>query len=139
MNLFQFLTRLLTSNNLEFFITYLVGRNGAMWKTCFSTAQNARIENELKHKNEGRKDFLLTVSISSMKDYTCITGWAHKRQKFTLISIKIMRILKFLLTRNRVFKHKEVVSKLHVCSNGLWKIWATYIFHLSTRILNSTH
>ena len=58
---------------------------------------------------------------------------------FSLISIKIMKILKFLFTRNRVFKHKEVFSNLHVCSNGFGKIWASYIFHFSTRILTSTH
>jgi len=45
----------------------------------------------------------------------------------------------FLFTRNRVFKHKEFVSNLQVCSYGLWKMWASYIFHLSTRILTSTH
>ena len=42
-------------------------------------------------------DFLLTVRSSSIKDYTFITGWAHERQTFTLISIKIMRICKFFI------------------------------------------
>jgi hypothetical protein len=68
-----------------------------------------------------------------------IMWWAHKRQTFTLISIKIMWILKFLFTRNRVFKHKDVVSNLHVCSNDLRKMWASFIFHFSTRIQTSTH
>ena len=40
---------------------------------------------------------------------------------------------------NRVFKHKEVVSYLHIFSNGLGKMWPSYIFHFSTRILTSTH
>jgi len=44
-----------------------------------------------------------------------------------------------LFTINRVFKHKEVVSNLHVCSYGLGKMWPSYTFHFSTRILNSTH
>jgi len=44
-----------------------------------------------------------------------------------------------LLTSNRVFKHKEVVSKLHVWTNDLEKMWASYIFHFSTRILTLTH
>jgi len=57
---------------------------------------------------------------------------------FTLISIKIMRIWIFF-TRNRVLKHKEVVSNLHVFSNGLWKMWASYLFYFTTRIHNSTH
>jgi hypothetical protein len=34
--------------------TYLVGRNGAMGQTCFSTPQNAKKENQLKHKNQAR-------------------------------------------------------------------------------------
>jgi len=33
--LFHFLTRLLTSKHLKLFSTYLVGRNGAMWKKFF--------------------------------------------------------------------------------------------------------
>ena len=65
----------------------------------------------------------------STKDYTCHYGVKTKRQTFTLISINIMRNLKYFFTCNRVFKHKEVVSNLHVCSNGLGKIWASYIFH----------
>ena len=44
-----------------------------------------------------------------------------------------------IFTRNRVFKHKGVVSNLHVCYNGLGKMWASYIFHFLQRILNSTH
>jgi len=58
---------------------------------------------------------------------------------FTLISIKIIRIWKFFVNNNRVFKQKEVVTNLHVCSNGLWKMWPSYTFHFSTRILTSTH
>jgi hypothetical protein len=44
-----------------------------------------------------------------------------------------------LFTRNRVFKHKVVVSNLHICSNGLGKIWASYIFHFPSTILTSTN
>jgi len=49
-----------------------------------------------------------------------------------------MRIRKLLFTRNRAFKYKEVLSNLHVCSNGLGKMWPSYIFYFSTRILTST-
>ena len=41
-NLFQFLTRLLTSKYLKIFSTFLMVRNGAMWITCFSAPQNAK-------------------------------------------------------------------------------------------------
>ena len=44
-----------------------------------------------------------------------------------------------MFTSTRVFKHGEVVSNLHVCSNGLGKMWPSYTFHFSTRILTSTH
>ena len=42
LNLYQFLTRYLTSKYLKLFSTYLVGRNGAMWKTSFSAPKNAK-------------------------------------------------------------------------------------------------
>jgi len=53
--LFQFLTRLLTSNHFNLRTTQLVGRNGVMWKTCFSASQNAKNESHLKHENHVRK------------------------------------------------------------------------------------
>ena len=80
--------------------------------------------------------FLLTVRSPSMNIILVITWGAHKRQTFTLISTKLMWILKFLFTRNRVFKHKGVVSKPHVCCNGLGKMWASYIFHTFTKNSN---
>ena len=43
-----------------------------------------------------------------------------------------MRIWKFFLKSNRVFKDKEVVSNLHVCSNDLGKMWPSYSFHFSS-------
>jgi len=49
---FQFLTRFLTSKYLKPFSTYLVGRNGAIWKTSFSAPQYVKKENQLKHKNQ---------------------------------------------------------------------------------------
>ena len=45
----------------------------------------------------------------------------------------------FLFTLNRLFKHKEDVSNQYVCTNELGKIWVSYIFHYSTRIITSTH
>ena len=52
--LFQFLTRLLNTKSLNLFCTYLVRRYGEMWKTCYSDPQNAKKENQLKHKNQVR-------------------------------------------------------------------------------------
>jgi len=46
--------------------------------------------------------------------------------------------LKFFFTRNRVFKHKEDVSNLHVCCNGVGKNVTFIHKSLFTRILKST-
>ena len=79
-------------------------------------------------------DFLLT-GLRVWRITIVITWWAHKRQTFTLISIKLMWFVKFF-NCNRVFKHKGVVSNLHVCCNGLGKIWASYIYHVFTKNSN---
>ena len=68
-----------------------------------------------------------------------ITWCAHKRQTFTLISIKFMWILKFFVYKYRVFKHKGFFSNQHFCCNGLGKMWDSYIFHFLKGILTSTH
>ena len=56
-------------------------------------------------------DFYWQLGLRAWRIILVITWGAHKRQMFTLISIKLMWILKFLFTRNRIFKHKGVVSK----------------------------
>ena len=137
--LFQFLTRLLTTKHLKLFSTYLLGRNETMWKTSFLAPQIPKKKISRNIKTKCITKFLLTVRSSCMKVYNFITWWAHKRKTFTLISIKITRNWKSFVYNNRVFKHKEVVSNLHVCSNGLGKMWPSYTLHFSTRILNSTH
>ena len=68
-----------------------------------------------------------------------ITWWAHKRKTFIIISIKKWEFENFLFKINRVFKQTEVVSKLLVCSNGNGRLWPSYTFHFSRRILTSTH
>ena len=42
-------------------------------------------------------DFILKLGLRVWSIIFLITGWAHKSQTFTLISIKIMRILKYLV------------------------------------------
>ena len=69
--LFQFLNRFLTSKYLKIFSTYLVGRNGSMWKTCYSAPQNSKKENQLKHKNQVHNKLFIDSWSSRMKDYTC--------------------------------------------------------------------
>ena len=95
--LFQFLTRLLTSNHINLISTLLVGQNGVMWKTCFSASQNAKNESQLKHKTNCVTDFYWQLGLRVWSIILEITWWAHKRQTFTLILIKFMWILKFFV------------------------------------------
>ena len=137
--LFEFLTRLRKSKHMKFFSTYLVEQNWTKWKTCFSPIQNGKKGSQLKHKNQVRNRIFIELSLRILRIILVITWWAHKRQTFTWIWIKIMRIRKYLFTNNRVFKHKEFVYHMHVCSNGLEKMWPSYTFHFATRILTSKH
>ena len=57
-NSFQSLTRLLNSKQQKFFSTFLVGRNGTMWKTWFSAHQNAKKQNQLKKNHVRNRLFI---------------------------------------------------------------------------------
>ena len=85
------------------------------------------------------REFFWQLFLRVWRIILVITWWAHKRKKFTLISIKIIKNWKFFFPSNGVYKHKDIVSNMHVCSNGLWKLWPSYTFHFSKRILTSTH
>ena len=107
-----------------------------MWKTYFSASQIAKNEIQLKHKTKCVTEILLTVRSSSMKDYTCHYVERTKKTNVYINFNKIYGILKFFFARNRVFKHKVLVSNLHVCCNGLGKMWASYILHFFTKNSN---
>ena len=133
------LRRLRTPKHLNPFSTFLMGRNGTIWKTCSSAIQNAKKQNQLKQKNQVRNRLLIELCLRVWRIILVITWWTHKRQTFTLIWKKIMRVRKFTFTIIPVCKHKEVVSNMHVCSKGIQKMWPSYTFHFSTRILTSKH
>ena len=97
LTLFQSLKRLLTSDQLKPFSTYLGVRNGETWKRAFQLLK-MRKENQLKHKTKSVTDFLLTVRSSSMKDCTCHYGVSTKKLTFTLIFNKNNEHLKFFYT-----------------------------------------
>ena len=94
---------------------------------------------QLKHKIQVRNSLFWQLGLRVWRIILVITWWAHKRQTFTLISIKLMWILKFFVYNNLVFKQKGVVFILRVCCNGLGEMWDSYIFHFLQRILTSTH
>ena len=66
-------------------------------KRAFQLLKMRKMKVSRNIKTKCVTDFILTVRFSSMKDYTCITWGAHKRQTFTLISIKLKWILKFFV------------------------------------------
>jgi len=84
-------------------------------------------------------DFILTVRSSSMNDYTCHYVVSTYKTKFYINFKNINENFEIIFTRNRVFKHKGIVSNLHVCCNGLGKLWASYIFQFLLRILTYIH
>ena len=104
-------------------------------KRAFQLLKMRKMKVSRKIKTKCVTKFLLT-GLRVWRIILVITWGAHKRQKFTLISIKLTWILNFFFTINGVFKHKGVVSNLHVCCNGLRKMWASYIFHFFTKNSN---
>ena len=127
LTLFQFLTRLLTYQHLKHFSTYLVGEMERFEKRAYQPHKMRKKKTSWNIKTKCITDFLLTAGLREWRIILLITRWAHNSQRFALISKKIMRIGKFLFTRNRVCKHKEVHSKLHVCTNDLGKMCSSYI------------
>ena len=109
LNLYQFLTLLLTSEHLKLFSTYLVVENGTMWKTCFSDAQNAKKKNQQKHKSKCVTDFSLNVRFPVWWIILVITGLAHERQTFTPISKKKWEIKIFCLHVNDYLNTKKSI------------------------------
>ena len=81
-------------------------------KRAFSSSKWEKKSWYIKTKRE--KAFYWQLGLRVWMIILVIMGWAHKRQRFTLIPIKIMRIRKFLFTCNRLFKHIEIVSNLNV-------------------------
>ena len=75
---FQFDTRLLTSKHLQNFSAYLVERNGAMLKSCFTDHQNAKKLHQLKHKKHLRYWSLFVLGFRVWKVILVIRGWAQK-------------------------------------------------------------
>ena len=130
--LFQFLTRVLTSNHFSLISTYLVGRNGVMWKTCFTVSQNAKNESQLKHKNQVRNRLFWQLGFRVWRIILVITWWAHKRQTFTIILIKIMWILKFFcLHVNGYWNRKESfpICMFVVMASGKYELHTFFNFY----------
>ena len=110
-----------------------------MWKTWFSASQNAKKETQLKHKNICVTDFYRRLVLRVWRIILVITSWAHKRETFTLISIKLMWILKIFLHLTGYLNTKESfpICMFVVMVSGKCELH-TYITFLQ-RILTSTH
>jgi len=104
-----------------------------MWRICFQLLKMGKNKISWNIKTKCVTDIYWPLGLRLWRIIHFITLWSQKRQMFTLISIRIMRIWKFLFTSKRVCKHKEVVSNVRVCSNGLGKKWPSYTFHFCTK------
>ena len=71
LTLFHFLTRLLNSNHLQIFSTFIVGEMELCEKRAFQLLQMRKTKISLNIKTKSITNFLLTVKSSKMKDYTC--------------------------------------------------------------------
>ena len=76
-------------NTLISLVHNLLGEMEWCEKRAFKLQKMRKMKVSRNIKTKCVTDFLLTVRSSSMKNYTCQNGAAHKRQTFTLISIKI--------------------------------------------------
>jgi hypothetical protein len=90
-------------------------------------------------KSKCLRNLSLTVRSTSMKDYTCHYGVSTLKSKVYINFIKKWEFGNYLFTRNQIFKHKGIVSELHVCTNDLWEMCTSYIIHFCTRILTLTY
>ena len=68
--LFQFLSRLLTSNHFHLISTLLVGRKGVMWKCAFQLLKMRKMKVRRNIKTKCVTNFSLT-GLRVLKDYTC--------------------------------------------------------------------
>ena len=92
--LFQFLTRLKTSKYLKVHIS--AGEMERREKRAFQLLKMPKKKISWNIKTKCVTDFLFTGP-RVWRIILVITGWALKKQTFTLISIKIMRIWKFFV------------------------------------------
>ena len=74
-----------------------------------SAPQNAKNENQLKHKNQGHNRFLSTVRSPRMKDYTFpYEVSTNQSNVYINLKKKLRKFGNFFFTRNRLCKHKLV-------------------------------
>jgi len=129
LTLFEFLTLLLTSKHPTRFSKFLLGNNGTMWKTCFSAPRNAK-KIRCNKKTSAERTFYWQWRLRIWRIILVIKWWAHKTQWFTIISIKIMRIWKFLFKSNRVFYTRKPfqICKFVIMSSGKWDLRIHFSF-----------
>ena len=125
--LFQFLTRFLTSKYPKLFSTYLVGRNGAKWKTRFSAPQNTKKENQLKQiKPIALQTFYWLLILREWRIILIITRWVHNSQTFTLISkinenfeIFYLRVTGYVNTKTSISNYMFVIMISWKCASHI--------------------
>ena len=66
-------------------------------KYAFQLLKMRKMKVSWNIKTKCETDFLLTVGLRVWRIFFVITRWAHKRQTFALITLKLMWILKFFV------------------------------------------
>ena len=139
LTLFQFLTPLPTTEHLKLFSTYLVGQNGAMWKTCFELLKMRKNKISWNIKTKCITDFFWQLGLREWRIILVITRWAHNSQTFILISKKNNENLEIFLHWNGYVNTKKSFPNCMFVLVISWKICESYIFHFFTSFLTSTH
>ena len=111
-----------------------------MWKTYFSASQIAKNESQQKHKSQVRnRTFYWQLGLRVWRIILVISWWAHKRQTFTLISMKLMWYLTFFLHVTEYLNTKETFPFCMFVVMALGKCELHTYFTFLQRILTSTH
>ena len=82
--------------------------------------------------------FSWVLGLRVLKIILIIRDGQIKVKRLPKFQFKKWEFENFLFRHNRVFKHKYIVSNQHVSTNDIGKMWASYIFHFSTRMQTST-
>ena len=90
-------------------------------------------------KPSASQTFYSQVGLRVWRIILLITWWAHKRQTFTLISIKLMWIFKFFLYLTRYLNTKETFPIYIFVLMASGKCEHHTYFTFLQRILTSTH
>jgi hypothetical protein len=95
------------SSTWNFFSKYLVERNGALWNTWFSAPQNAKKENQLKHKNQVRNRFFIDSEVFEYEELYLSLRGEHIKDNVCINFNKSNENFEIFFNRSRVLNAKK--------------------------------